>query len=181
MFRTQIIKHWPLLLLIFLFGVSVLVRMGSFSMDPIKEQGYSYFQHFNNTEVWIHDEFVATIYDTQPISKHLFASYVGGGEDFLPSKTMPGSTIYTSFPPTQFVVLFGALKILGGISFLNMQLFSLAIHLLCVLLLYYLALLLTRNKLVSVLGALVYIFSTGTLWFHMNVYWAHQLLMPVFL
>ena len=33
----------------------------------------------------------------------------------------------------------------------------------------------------AVIGAAMYALSTGTLWYHMNVYWAHELLVPVFL
>jgi hypothetical protein len=182
MFRVRPSKLWPLAVLLVLFGASLLLRIGSFSISPIKDAGHTPYQRFNNTEVWIHDEFVLGLYDRHPVSEHMFAPYIAGSDpQFLQHKDMPVS-VYTSFPPVHFVALYGALKIFGGgVTYLGLQIFSLTIHLLCVILLYYLAFLLTRNRLVSILGAAIYIFSTGTLWFHMNVYWAHQLLMPVFL
>ncbi|WP_410641240.1 hypothetical protein [Amycolatopsis sp. lyj-346] len=122
------------------------------------------------------------VYAEYPASVHKFAAYIGADPKFLVNKAAPELTVYTSFPPTHFVALYGTLKVLGApFTYLNQQLFSLAIHLMCAILMYYLCRLLTRDKVIAVLGAAMYIFATGTMWYHMNVYWAHQLLMPVFL
>jgi hypothetical protein len=182
MLRAKLFKLWPIILLVLLFGVSLLLRIGSFSIDPVKDQAFTQFGRFNNTEIWLHDKYVLDVYDTYPVSTHMFAPYVGGDDEFLPREGVANLYVYTSFPSSHFVALYGVLKAFGSeASYLGLQLFSLTIHLACVLLLYYLIFLLTRNKFMSVLGAAIYIFSTGTLWYHMNVYWAHQLLMPVFL
>ncbi|WP_285745985.1 hypothetical protein [Lentzea sp. NBRC 105346] len=164
-----------------LFVASIFLRLPAFGIDPMKEFGWTQFERFNNAEVWIHDRHVLNIYDTHPIQVHKFAGYVGYDEQYLKNKEDPQLTVYTSFPPTHFVALFATLKTFGGhYTYKAMEVFGLAIHALSVGLIAYLVYLLTRSRLLAVLGGAIYIFSTGTLWYHMNVYWAHELLVPVF-
>jgi len=173
-------RYWPLVVLLVLFAVSVAVRAEQFGIDPVKKNALTHYQVFNNTDVYLHNNFVLDVYDQYPASEHLFAGYIGGGP-YLHHKSLP-LTVYTSFPPTHFVVLYAALKPFNAVhNFVAWQLFGLAIQLACVLLLFYLVFLLTRNKWLAVLTASIYIFATGALQFHMNVFWAHQLLQPVFL
>lgn len=182
-FRSTLMRFWPALAILALFTISVLLRLPSFGIDPVADQGWTQYQRWNNTEVWLHQAFVMDVYNSRGPSDHKFAGYIGAGDDrFLPDPKHPELAIYASFPPTHFAVLYIALKAMGlGLTFTAMQIFSLALHALCVALVSYLAYRLTQNKAMAVAAAAMYTFSTGTLWYHMNVYWAHELFMPVFL
>jgi hypothetical protein len=173
-------RFWPVIAILALFALSVLLRLQSFGMDPLESQGWTQFQRFNNTEVWDHNNYVLEVYSTLSASEHKFVGYVGASDEFLKNADNPGLTVYTSFPPTQFIVLFLASKIIGS-TFAASQVFGLLLHALCVALVGYLIHVLTRNNVATVVGAAMYTFSTGTLWYHMNVFWAHELLVPVFL
>ena len=182
--KPLISKTWPLALLALLFITSVFLRLSSFSLDPIRSAGFTPFARFNNTEVWIHNKIVFDVYENYPVTTHKFASYIGGdsANEFAPNKKESGLIVYTSFPSAHFVIPYLVFKTLGlPLSFTSLQLFGLAIQAVCVGLLYYLVLLLAHRRLIAVLAASAYIFSTATLQHHLNVYWAHQLLMPVFL
>ena len=173
-------RYWPLLVLLVLFAASLGVRAGAFGIDPVKKNALTHYNVFNNTDVFIHNNFVLEIYEKHPASEHMFAGYIGGGP-YLQHKSLP-YTVYTSFPPTHFVALYAVLKPFNAVhNFAAWQVFGLAIQLACILLLFYLVYLLTRNKWLAVLAASIYVFSTGALHFHMNAFWAHQLLQPVFL
>lgn len=182
MFRTILARSWPVVVIVALFGASVLLRLPSFGVDPVENSGWTMFQRFNNTDVWIHNQFVVDIYAAYPVSEHRFAAYIGADPQFLQNPALPDFAVYTSFPPTQFVVLYLALNAFGiGLTYAASQVFGLVLHGLSVALVGYLVLLLARSKGMAVVGAAMYTFSTGTLWYHMHVYWAHELLVPVFL
>ena len=183
MLRTAIWnKYWHIIILSTLFAISVLLRFSSFGLDPMASAGGSYYHRFNNNEVWSHNKLVFDVYENYPFSVHRFAPYFGNDDRYVPHKKDPTLTVYTSFPSTHFVVPYLLFKVTGApLTFTSLQLFGLALQATCVGMLYYLVWLLTRNKLVAVASASVYIFATPTLHHHMNVYWAHQLLMPVFL
>jgi hypothetical protein len=181
MLRNAINRYWPVIVLPALFAFSVLIRLPAFNIDPVKDAGWTRFERFNNSEVWLHDQYVLDVYAHYPVRVHKFAAYIGGGDEYLKNKDDPQLTVYTSFPPTHFVALFLTLKTFGAhYTYKAMEVFGLVIHALCVALIAYLIYLLTRSKLLAILGGSMYIFSTGTLWYHMNVYWAHELLVPLF-
>lgn len=185
---TFVKRFWPLITLVLLFVASIGLRWGSFAINPVTDHKWTVYQRFDNLEVYEHVYYVGYVYDHNPVNVHKFAGYIGTGGNYFLLNKYKGSdghplTVYTSFPPTHFVFLYETLKLFGStITFFGMQLVSLAIHLLCVALVYLLALELTKkNKYVSFLVASSYLFSAATLWQHMNVFWAHQLLMPLFL
>lgn len=190
---SRLVRSWPALALLVLFAVSVLLRLPSFSIDPVEDAGWTPYERYSNTEVWTHNWHVLDVYATEPAGEHLFASYIEGSwpctasascaEEFIANSKNPDLTVYTSFPPTAFIALYAVMKVFGGgnYTYEASQIFGLALHALCVGLIAYLAYLLTRNKLISVLAGAIYTFSTATMWYHMNVYWAHELLMPVFI
>jgi|GEM_PF-3400048 len=185
--KKLIVRFWPVLVLVILFTASVALRWNSFAINPVTDHKWTQFQRFDNLEVFEHVHYVGQVYDANPVGIHKFAGYIGKSDQFL-TNTKLGTdgytlSVYTSFPPTHFVVLYEALRLFGSdISFFSMQIFSLVLHLVCVGMVFWLAMTLTkRNKYVSFLVATTYIFSAATLWQHMNVFWAHQLLMPVFL
>ncbi|MDP5181534.1 hypothetical protein QOZ88_02705 [Blastococcus sp. BMG 814] len=182
MLRTTCSRYWPVVAIAALFAVSVLLRLPALGMDPIQNSGWTPYQRLNNANVWIHNQYVLEVYGSNPILGHKFASYIGTDPQFLRNAALPQLTVYTSFPSTHFVVLHLALNALGlGMTYAASQVFGLLLHGASVALVAYLVLLLTRNKVMAVTGAAMYTFSTGTLWYHMNVYWSHELLVPVFL
>ncbi|MGY2066806.1 hypothetical protein [Blastococcus sp. SYSU DS0619] len=182
MLRTTSSRYWPVVAVAALFAVSVLLRLPSLGMDPIQNSGWTPYQRLNNANVWIHNQYVLEVYGSNPIAGHKFASYIGADPQFLRNAALPQLTVYTSFPSTHFVVLHLVLNALGlGTTYAASQVFGLLLHGLSVALVAYLVLLLTRNKVMAVTGAAMYTFSTGTLWYHMHVYWSHELLVPVFL
>ena len=172
---------WPVLILLGLFLLSVLVRAGQFNQEYIANSGIRLGQ-FTNTEVFYHTEYVLALYDRYDASQHLFASYIRHDfTQFLQHKEI-FETVYTSFPSAIFVVPYLVFELIHTPpTYLSLQIFSLALHLLCILLFYRLLLLLTKDRAVSVLAASAYIFATIALQHHMNVYWAHQLLQPLFI
>jgi hypothetical protein len=180
-------RFWPLLALLLLFAASVGLRWGSFAIDPVKDHKWTQYQRFDNLEVFEHVHYVGQVYDANPVNIHKFAGYIGKSDEFLTNKHLgtDGYTlsVYTSFPPTHFIFLYETLRLFGSnISFFGMQIVSLALHVMCIGMVFWLAMTLTkRNRYVSFLVTTPYIFSTATLWQHMNVFWAHQLLMPIFL
>jgi hypothetical protein len=182
----------PTLAICGLFVLSVLVRLPSFGIDPVDDAVWTSFQRWNNTEVWRHTWYVLDVYSSHSAWDHKFASYIPGSwpapegrtsaEEFLSNAADPDLTVYTSFPAVHFVVLYLVLTVFGGeYTYEASQVFGLALHALCVGLVAYLAHLLTRRAALTVAAAAIYTLSTGTLWYHMNVYWTHELLMPVFL
>lgn len=180
--RSTLVRFWPAIAILALFALSVLVRLPSLGLDPIASQGWTAFERFNNTEVWDHNRYVLEVYSALPVSEHRFVGYIGASDEFLKNADNPALTVYTSFPPAHFIVLFLASTLVGGtLTYGGAQILGLVLHALCVALVGYLIHLLTRNNVVTVVGAAMYTFSTGTLWYHMNVFWAHELLVPVFL
>jgi hypothetical protein len=178
-------RNLPLLLLIVLFALSIVVRIGAFSQQPLTHYNHAY-DRFTNLEVYHHLSYVVNdIYAHYPIAKHKFAGYFPEGDPrFLHHRYLP-VLVYMSFPPTVFIVPYVFFKILGiGATFQAMEAFGLLIHLISVILLYYLLLAVLpkgngrRRQTIAVLGASIYIFSTGTLHNHMSVFWSHQLLQP---
>lgn len=92
-------------------------------------------------------------------------------------KDEKGDYYYVSYPPFAFIAPYYAIKLTGGgFTVFNLQLFSLLIHFLSAVLLFFLLLELRNKKLSrdvfipAWLAYLLYLFSAGNLWFHANVY-----------
>lgn len=178
-------KQWPLLALILLFAVSVGIRWGAFFAQPVVTYAATK-DRFTNSEVYKHTGYVFEVYSTLEFREHKYLGYVGKSENFLQRKGIPGLYVYTSFPPTLFVAPFVAFQLVGaGVNLVSLDVFNLVLQLATAILLFYLILqILPRGgrgrTLIAVLGASAYIFATGTMHYHLNVYWAHQLLQPFF-
>jgi hypothetical protein len=179
-------KKWPLVLLVLLFAVSVGLRWPAFSMAP-ESRFDSTWDRFNNYEIYKHTGYVFSVYETHTVDEHRFAGYVGKSASFLKRENFEDLYVYSSFPPTLFVVpylVFTAFSI--PVNLVSLDVFNLVLQLITTILIYYLLLEILpkrdrkRRELVAFLAAGAYIFSTGTLQGHMNVYWAHELLQPVF-
>lgn len=179
-------KKWPHVLLTLLFAVSVGIRWPAFSM-PAESYFDSTWDRFTNYEIYKHTGYVFSVYDAHTVDEHRFAGYVGKSTSFLKRENFEDLYVYTSFPPTLFVVPYLTFKALSlPVNLVSLDIFNLVLQLATTILIYYLLLEILpkrdrkRRELVAFLGATVYIFSTGTLQGHMNVYWAHELLQPVF-
>jgi hypothetical protein len=179
-------KVLPVLILLSFFIATLVVRNDVRRFAPLGEAVYAAnYQRQENTEVFKHVLYVLTVYRDNPIAKHQFAPYVGASPNFLPNRFNPLLIVYPSFSPVFFIVPYLFLTLLHiGLSYSGLQLFSLALHFVCIIMVYLLVrTLLPRRKLavfVALLCASVYAFSTSTLQNHMNVYWAHQLLQPFY-
>jgi hypothetical protein len=98
-----------------------------------------------------------------------------------------GDVYYVSYPPFAFIFAYYALEIMGGPEPGAIRHLILGIHLLCALLIYFIAVSLAaegcrRNLSVAGLaGAFLYLFSCGNLWFHGNLYFADMLVQPLLL
>lgn len=179
-------KKWPLVLLTILFAVSVGIRWPAFSMSP-ESRFDSTWDRFTNYEIYKHTGYVFSVYDTHTVEEHRFAGYVGKSANFLKRENFEDLYVYSSFPPTMFVVPYLAFKAFSiPVNLVSLDVFNLLLQLITTILIYYLLLEILpkrdrkRRELVAFLAASAYIFSTGTLQGHMNVYWAHELLQPVF-
>ena len=179
-------KKWPLVLLIILFAVSVGLRWPAFSMPP-ESRFDSTWDRFTNYEIYKHTGYVFSVYDTHTVDEHRFAGYVGSSPNFLKRENVENLYVYSSFPPTLFVVPYLVFKAFTiPVNLVSLDVFNLVLQLITTILVYYLLLEILpkrdrkRRVLVAFLAATAYLFSTGTLQGHMNVYWAHELLQPVF-
>lgn len=166
------------------FLVSLLVRIPSASSELLGK--YSESKAYNrplNTDVFIHTNLVFSIYTSNPVRTHLFASYIGADSQFITSARNENLTLYTSFPPALFAIPYIILSVLhveAGTQ--NLQLFNLLIQLVCSVLIFLVIKRILFNQkhadMIACISSSAYIFSTGTLLNHMNVWWAHQLLQP---
>lgn len=179
-------KKWPLVVLIVLFAVSVGLRWPAFSMSP-ESRFDSTWDRFTNYEIYKHTGYVFSVYETHTVEEHRFAGYVGKSANFLKRENFEDLYVYSSFPPTLFVVPYLVFKAFTiPVNLVSLDVFNLVLQLITTILIYYLLLEILpkrdrkRRELVAFLAATTYIFSTGTLQGHMNVYWAHELLQPVF-
>lgn len=186
--EKMLTKYKYLLLLLALFFISILIRWDVLQNQPLGKIFYNSEYKYNTAaEVAIHNLFAFKTYEKYAIKDHAFASVVGHGGGIENKNTKDKDfDFYASFSPFFFYVPYLIAKIINivpGVRFL--QVFSLFIHLACIILVYLLITELLKedknNKLIALIGASVYTFSTNTLHFHMNVYWAHQLLQPVYI
>jgi hypothetical protein len=193
----SILRRPLFLSLIFLFAlflISALIRIDQFQNQP---QGRGFYNTnysiWTNTEVNYHVMSVLKIYEDYPISQHYFASYIPTNgryeslaNSYAVNEKQQELIVYPSFSPAVFIAPYLAFKLFHlDFSYSNLQLFGLAMHLITALLFFFVVRAFVSKKysanFIAVLAASVYIFSTSALNDHMNVWWAHQLMQPVYL
>lgn len=186
------INYWLAgVVLLCIFAISLAVRWDTFHNAP---QGGAYYNtsysRWTNTEVNTHVLYNIETYRYYPPARHFFASYFYAHDSrFMPSKYIESTVVYSSFPPTLFIAPYLIFKLLhvSTLSYTALKIFSLAIHFLCIGLVFVLVrtLLPRRHKyrdvIIPAFCASVYAFTTVTLHNHMAVYWSHQLLQPFFI
>jgi hypothetical protein len=183
-----------LALILGLFLVSVVIRLDQLQNQP-QGQGFynSDYSVWTNTDVNYHVLSTLKIYDDYPSGQHYFVSYIPtyGRYDSLANSYATNRihkelVVYPSFSPAVFIAPYLAFKVLDlKFSYTNLQLFSLAVHLLTIILVFFVVRAFVNKKysrnLIAILAASIYIFSTSTLNDHMNVWWAHQMMQPIYL
>lgn len=175
-----------ILFILLLFSVSIVLRLKPLMTQPLGKGFWNYkYQVWTNTEVFCHDIFVMLNYAKYPAKDHLYTSI---GATDLHNKRNPELFVYTSFPSLFFIAPYLTARLLHlSPGHLFFQIFSLCIHLLCSILIYFMTIeFLGRPKtnssvFLGLCAASVYIFSTNTLHNHMNTYWSHQFLQPFYI
>jgi len=175
-FSSKKINAIFIFLIILVFSLSLFLRTTNYKNEPLGKFFLNKkFGVITDAEVMVHPIYVFLLYDNVKPSKHKYLAYHGNG-------------IYPSFPAPMFIIPYSIAKILhvNPLNYLRfLQNFSIFIHFLCCILIYYLIIEFINEKgwksgLVAFLTTIIYIFNTNSLNSHMNVYWAHQLTQPIY-
>lgn len=135
------------------------------------------------------------IYQKNGIGHHYYAPvstfpakadlHLSGNQNF---KDKHNYDYYVSYPPFSFIFPYFVFKLFNQeISIIGIRIISLIIHFGCSLLIYLILNRLFRKKISeslfipSVIGYCLYIFASGNLWFHANVYFADTLIQLFFI
>ena len=92
-----------------------------------------------------------------------------------------GDVYYVSYPPFAFLFAYYATQVLGGPDVDSIRQLNLAIHLLCSIFIYLLAVTLASTdkkhqfSIAGICAAFLYLFSAGNLWIHGNLYFADMM------
>ncbi|NOQ71658.1 MAG: hypothetical protein GQ574_06640 [Crocinitomix sp.] len=98
-----------------------------------------------------------------------------------------GDVYYTSYPPFAFIYLYYSSQFTGGPTVFSARFASLSIHLVSAILLYFLIAVARpkpENKALNfagIIGAGLYLFAQGHLWFHGNLYFSDMVVQPFFI
>ena len=96
-----------------------------------------------------------------------------------------GDVYYVSYPPFSFLFAYYATKIFGGANAEAIRMLGISIHLICAIMLYLVAVSLrsekdkTKLSIAGLTAAFLYLFSSGNLWAHGNLYFADILVQPL--
>ncbi|MBI3136180.1 MAG: hypothetical protein HYZ14_16010 [Bacteroidetes bacterium] len=168
-----------LLLVVFLFVISVLVRKENQTVPLSRHHEWITAHTLITCEIWAKNG--------GPSAYHFSPVYTYPGEGNHRRRMLggvvdeTGNVYYVSYPPFSFLFAYYATQLLGGPDTDSIRNLNLVIHLVCSLLLYLIALSLSpesRKRDFSVAGitaSFLYLFSTGNLWMHGNLYFADML------
>ena len=175
---------WMVLLLL-LFGVSVAVRLPYLNRPLDGHHEWLTAQTLVIHSIWYERGIVACGFQPivtfgLPADKNIIASM---GKIASPTT---GDYYYTSQPPLGYILPYLVLRLLGlRPDVLPLQVFNLAVHLVCVLLIFLIVRRLALHRglrlpeIPALTGAAVYTFMPVALWFHGNVY-SFEILVQVF-
>lgn len=167
-----------ILTLILLFVVSIFIRL-----DNLKAP-------LSRHHEWLtgHTLITLDIWEEEGLIDHHFSpvyTYAGEGNRTRPMlggiEDERGRMYYVSYPPFAFLMAYGYTQILGGQSVQNIRSLNLIIHLLCTIFIYFLVRGLSNDPpidkfhLGAVFAGFLYLFSTGNLWMHGNLYFVDML------
>ena len=174
----------PVYLLILAFTVSVFLRFPN--LDRPLSSNYEW--------VTAHTLITLNIWKTEGITQHKFNpiyTFPNPNDRYIKCPISgvadsKGNYYYVSYPPFAFILPYIVFKVTHiPINPISLQLFNIALHLGCLLFLYFLIKSFyqnTKNGAYAALsGALVYLFAPINLWYHSNVYFADILVQLFFL
>lgn len=168
-----------LLTVVVLFIITVQLRRESLSVPLSRHHEWITAHTLITCEIWEKNG--------GPSAYHFSPVYTYPGEGNQKRRALGGvvdsngDVYYVSYPPFAFIFAYYATSFLGGPDTDSIRVLSLSIHLFCGLLIYLIALLFAgeENKnqfsIAGVIGAFLYLFSTGNLWAHGNLYFADML------
>ncbi|MFZ4599906.1 MAG: hypothetical protein ACOYNN_14780 [Terrimicrobiaceae bacterium] len=179
--------EWQAILIILaLFAVSLAIREPVLNRPLAGNQEWLTSTVLRTMEIWQAD---GAIHGQQLLPS---MTYPGAANRFIPNHANliapNGECYYTSYPSLGYYVPYFVTSIIGmGPSVTFMRVFCLCVHLICVLLVFALVRVATRPwnpfsaELAAIAAAGLYIFATGTLWYHGNVYMSDMLVQMFFL
>jgi len=174
-------------ILLLLFAVSVAIRLPYLNRPLGQHHEWLTAQTLVIHSIWYERGIVACGFQPivtfgLPADKNIIASM---GKIASPTT---GDYYYTSQPPLGYILPYLVLRLLGlRPDVLPLQVFNLAVHLVCVLLIFLIVRRLALHRglrlpeIPALAGAAVYIFMPVTLWFHGNVYGFEILVQAFFL
>lgn len=175
------------IILLLLFGLSVIVRLPNLDRPLSKHHEFCTAVTLRVLEIWGKNG--AATYGFNPVmtypgqaNSHINNHASGSGE-MLDDK---GNYYYVSHPPLAYYLPYFVMSVLQvGPTVLSLQVFHLTIHLISVLLVFFLARHLIAEgrdwSVIPLVVAALYLFSPVTLWFQGNVYMADMLVQVFFL
>jgi hypothetical protein len=172
-------KNVRALLLISLFGISVLIRLPDLRSSLNRESEWQSGHVLTTLSIWKDDG----------ISKHYFSpvwTFDTPADRYTNSlggiKDKANFTYYTSYPPFGFILPYTILQLFDKSDWVfGLRIISLIIHFLCALLIFLIVTKLFGKNihelffLPAYVGFCIYVFSAGNLWFHGNFYFADSL------
>lgn len=168
-----------LTIVILLFFLSVVIRSENIAAPLSRHHEWITAHTLITCEIWSENG--------GPSNYHFSPVYSYPGEGNA-RRTMLGGVVdskgdvyYVSYPPFTFIFAYYFTKFIGGPDLHSMRVMTLFLHLSCALLIYLLAATFLPEakryhiSIAGLLGATLYIFSTGNLWAHGNLYFADML------
>ncbi|MBD3637977.1 MAG: hypothetical protein HUJ25_11535 [Crocinitomicaceae bacterium] len=173
-----------LLLIFLLFLLSVHVRKDKLS-QPLSQQ-YAWVTAHTLMTVQIWDE------TGGPAGTSFIPVYTyegAGNKGIAPLGGVMGKNgkmHYTSYPPFSFLLAYYGIQMIGGNPVSSIRTLGLILHLCSAFLIYFIIRSIRNTRkdqlqLAGIIGAALYLFSAGPLWFHSNLYFADMVVIPLLL
>lgn len=173
------------LLLILLFILSVFVRKENLEAQLGRHHEWLTAHTLITTQIW-DENGGPSAYGFNPV--YSYPGKGNHGKKMLGGITAEnGDDYYVSYPPFAFIFAYYSNKILWGSQTTNIRTVSILIHLACVLLIYFIIRQISSDygkdkfHIAGVFAGFLYIFSTGNLWIHGNLYFSDMLEQVFFL
>jgi len=177
--RNNIYHFISCIVIIILFLISVSVRKENLSVPLSRHHEWITAHTLITCEIWSENG--------GPSAYHFSPVYTYPGKGNEKRRMLggimadDGNVYYVSYPPFSFLFAYYATKIIGGPDENSIRTLNLAIHFLCALLIYFIALSLSNQEqkkhlsIAGIFGAFLYLFASGNLWVHGNLYFADTL------
>lgn len=174
-----------LIAILLLFGLSIRLRSTNLSSELGRNHEWITAHTLITCQIW-NENGGPSAYNFNPVY-----TYPGEGNayrDVLGGVTAPnGDVYYVSYPPFTFLFNYYVSELMGGQSIHNIRTVSLLVHLITAILIFVLIGMIrntqTQNTFnyAGLIGAAIYIFVEGNLWFHGNLFFVDMLVQPLFI